>query len=213
MNYRHSFHAGNHADVLKHVALLELLRLLTVKDKPLAYLESHAGAGGYALLQPPRRAAVTNAVGKSGPVASAADSDAEWHSGIGRLWNATGSIPGAASRYLDAVRAWNAGTGQLERYPGSPALAAEALRPQDRLRLCETQPEIAAELRRRLVAIDPRVALVAGDGYQQALKALLPPPERRGLILVDPPYEAQHEEFDLILAALREALRRFPTGV
>jgi 23S rRNA (adenine2030-N6)-methyltransferase len=193
MNYRHSFHAGNHADVLKHITLLALLRLLTAKDKPLAYLETHAGAGGYAL---------------DGP----AERTGEWRDGIGKLWDATGAPPPVA-RYLEAVRAWNAGSPTPVRYPGSPGLAADALRGQDRLRLCETQPEVAAELRRRLSEHDPRVHVFETDGYQQALKALMPPPERRALVLVDPHYEAQLAEFDLIIHALREALGRFPTGV
>ncbi len=195
MNYRHSFHAGNHADVLKHVVLLELLRLLTTKEKPLAYLESHAGAGGYAL---------------GGD--SEAETTGEWRDGIGRLWQADHTPP-AVERYLAAVRAWNAGGNDLQRYPGSPGLAADVLRGQDRLRLCETQTDVAAELERRLGAHDPRVRVLRHDGYQQALKALLPPPERRGLILVDPPYEAQQAEFDTIVAALAEALHRFATGV
>lgn len=192
MNYRHHYHAGNHADVLKHVALLELLRLLTAKDKPLAYLESHAGAGGYILDEE-------------------ADKTGEWRDGIGKLIDASGAPP-AIARYLDAVRAWNAGEAGLRRYPGSPGLAADALRGQDRLRLCESQPAVAAELKRRLADHDPRVQVFVADGYHQALSALLPPPERRGLVLIDPPYEAQLAEFDLVIAALREGLHRFATG-
>ncbi|MFB9069027.1 23S rRNA (adenine(2030)-N(6))-methyltransferase RlmJ [Pseudofulvimonas gallinarii] len=193
MNYRHHFHAGNHADVLKHVALLELLRLLTAKDKPLAYIESHAGAGGYAL-------------------GDEADRTGEWRDGIGRIMAAGDAVPPAVRRYIDAMRGWNAGEGSLRRYPGSPGLAADALRSQDRLRLCETQAEVVAELKRRLADHDPRVTVFARDGYHQALSALLPPPERRALVLVDPPYEAQLAEFDHIIAALREGLRRFATG-
>ena len=192
MNYRHHFHAGNHADVLKHVGLLELLRLLTAKDKPLAYLESHAGAGAYSL-------------------DGEAEKTGEWRDGIGRLLTATDAPP-AVRRYLDAVRAWNAGEASLRRYPGSPGLAADVLRSQDRLRLCESQPEVAAELKRRIADHDPRVQVFTTDGYHQVLSALLPPPERRALVLVDPPYEAQLAEFDLVIAALREGLRRFATG-
>lgn len=196
MNYRHSFHAGNHADVLKHVVLLELLRLLTVKDKPLAYLESHAGAGVYTLDE-----------GGSGDV------EPEWRQGIGRLSASEPGVPVAVRRYLDAVRACNDGKRRWTRYPGSPALAASALRSQDRLRLCESQPEVAQTLNQTVAAADPRVAVLQEDGYQQALKALLPPMERRGLVLVDPPYEARLEEFRRIVPALTEALRRFATGV
>lgn len=193
MNYRHSFHAGNHADVLKHCVLLELLRLLTIKEKPLAYLESHAGAGAYAL-------------------GDDADETGEWRNGIGRLWHAS-EAPPAVERYLAAVRAWNENGAVLHRYPGSPALAADALRAQDRLVLCESQPDIVAELTHRLAGHDARIRVLRADGYQQALKALLPPAERRGLVLVDPPYEAQQAEFGVIIAALREALKRFATGV
>jgi 23S rRNA (adenine2030-N6)-methyltransferase len=191
MNYRHAFHAGNHADVLKHVALLELLRLLTAKDKPLAYVDTHAGAGGYA-------------------IAEEAEKTGEWREGIGRLWEG-GKAPPAIERYLAAVRSWNVGSEALRRYPGSPGLAADALRTQDRLVLCESQPDVAAELTRRLADHDARVRVITGDGYA-TLKALLPPPERRALVLLDPPYEAQLDEFDLIIAALRDALRRFATG-
>mgnify|MGYP001251369406 CR=1 FL=1 len=193
MNYRHSFHAGNHADVLKHIVLLELLRLLTVKDKPLAYFESHAGAGGYAL---------------SGD----AEKTSEWREGIGRLWNVK-DAPSAVEHYLAVVRSWNENGVVLHRYPGSPGLAAHALRAHDRLVLCENQPDVAAELAHRLAGHDARVRVLRADGYQQALKALLPPTERRGLVLIDPPYETQHAEFGLILTALGEALKRFATGV
>jgi 23S rRNA (adenine2030-N6)-methyltransferase len=192
MNYRHHFHAGNHADVLKHVALLELLRLLTAKDKPLAYLESHAGAGGYAL-------------------GEEAEKTGEWRDGIGKLLSATDAPP-AIRNYLNAVRAWNAGESGLRRYPGSPGLAADALRSQDRLRLCESQPAVATELKRRLADHDSRVQVFTADGYHQVLSALLPPPERRALVLIDPPYEAQVAEFDRIIGSLREGLQRFATG-
>jgi 23S rRNA (adenine2030-N6)-methyltransferase len=192
MNYRHVFHAGNHADVFKHVVLLELLRLLLVKPTPIAYLESHAGAGAYAL---------TGDAEKTG----------EWRDGIGRVWDAEGA-PQAVARYLDAVRSWNEGLDGLRRYPGSPGLAADALRADDRIVLCETQNDIADELSKRLAQHDPRVRVIREDGYHNALKALMPPPERRGLVLVDPPYESQQAEFDVITSALRDALKRFATG-
>lgn len=193
MNYRHHFHAGNHADVLKHVALLDLLARLTAKDKPLAYLESHAGAGVYRL-DPSTQA------------------PAEWHDGIARVL-AGANPPPAITRYLAAVRPFAGRKAVPERYPGSPALAAQALRSIDRLALCETQPEVAAELRSRLADRDPRITVFETDGYHQALSALLPPPERRGLVLIDPPYETQHAEFETLVPALREGLRRFATGV
>lgn len=194
MNYRHHFHAGNPADVLKHVVLLELLRLLTLKPTPLAYLESHAGAGAYRLDD------------------AEAQRTGEWREGIGRLW-AAATLPAEVARYRQAVQAWNADSGELRRYPGSPALAADALRAGDRLRLCESEASVADELRRRLAGHDARVQVDVGDGYRQALKAWLPPAERRGLVLVDPPYEAQAAEAQRILPALAAALARFATGV
>lgn len=192
MNYRHAFHAGNHADVLKHVVLMELLRLLVAKDKPLAYLESHAGAGGYLL-------------------GAEAEKTGEWREGIGRLWDAK-DAPGAVARYLDEVHSWNAGSAVLQRYPGSPGIAADLLRSQDRLLLCETQPDVADALVKRLADHDARVRVIREDGYHNALKALLPPIERRALVLIDPPYEAQQAEHKLITTGLRDALQRFATG-
>jgi 23S rRNA (adenine2030-N6)-methyltransferase len=189
MNYRHAFHAGNFADVHKHVVLLALLRALTRKDTPLAYVDTHAGAGAYDL------------------GGEAARRTGEAAGGIGRLHDAAG-LPAAVADYLDAVRGFDAGRGF---YPGSPLLAARALRAQDRLLLCELQPPECAALRLAF-ADDPRAQVMARDGYA-ALKALLPPRERRGLVLVDPPYEAQEAEFDAIAAALDSAIARFATGV
>lgn len=189
MNYRHAFHAGNFADVHKHVVLLALLRALTRKDAPLAYVDTHAGAGAYDLGGESAR--------RTG------ESDA----GIGRIAGA-GPLPAAVADYLAEVRGFDGGRGM---YPGSPVLAARALRAQDRLLLCEVQPAECAALRLAL-ADDPRAQVMARDGYA-ALKALLPPRERRGLVLVDPPYEAQEAEFDAIAAALDAAFARFATGV
>lgn len=202
MNYQHGFHAGNHGDVPKHVVLVELLRLMTVKPAPLAYLDSHAGAGRYCL--------DSVQAGRTG----------EWKAGIGRLIGPAssgqegrppGPVPEAVARYLALVQADNPGP-QGRGYPGSPVLAAALLRPQDRLLLCEWQPEAARKLERSLAAHDRRVQVFQADGYQQVLKALLPPPERRGLILVDPPYE-RRDEFARIISALKAALARFATGV
>ena len=191
MNYRHAFHAGNFADVLKHVVLVGLIEALTRKDKPLAYLETHAGAGGYDL-------------------GGAASRTGEFRDGIGRLWDVEGS-PDPLGRYLDLVRGFDRNAGGLHGYPGSPWLAARLLRPDDRIRLAE----LAAEPARALAVLfgdDRRVRVEARCGYG-ALKAWLPPPERRALVLVDPPFEAQLDEFRAIETALDDALRRFPTGV
>ena len=191
MNYRHAFHAGNFADVFKHAILLGLLDALTAKDKPLCYFDTHAGRGSYRL----------------------DDADAaktgEWRDGIGRLFGAP-DPPKTLRRYLDAIRACNP-DGALRVYPGSPWLAAQASRANDRLVLCETQDGEAAALR-TLFRDDPRVHVHRRDGYA-ALNALLPPREKRGLVLIDPPFEAQEAEFAVIEAALAQARARWPTGV
>lgn len=184
MNYQHQFHAGNHADVLKHTVLLELLAALSAKPTAWFVLDTHAGAGSHEL---------------------AGNLEAE--SGIARLW---GQPSPALEPYLAAVHAHN-GEHKLHRYPGSPLLIAGALRDDDRLACCEIQPEPAAALK-ALFRNDPRVGVHQRDGYA-AIKALLPPAEKRGLVLIDPPYEAQQAEFDTILLALREGLARWPQGI
>ena len=196
MNYRHAFHAGNHADVLKHVVVLALCEALAAKDTPCFALDTHAGRGRYRL------------------DADAAQRTGEALDGIGRLFAETPSDP-LLRRYLDAVAACRAAHG-ANTYPGSPWLLAHALREQDRIACCELQPEEAAVLRSNF-ASDPRVAVHERDGYD-ALRALLPPKQgdtrfARGLVLVDPPYEAQLAEFDTALSALREGLARWPQGV
>jgi 23S rRNA (adenine2030-N6)-methyltransferase len=193
MNYRHGFHAGNHADVLKHLVLLAVLDALMRKDGGLFVLDTHAGRGRYDLA--------------GGQAARTGEAQA----GIGRLQAAAPAGPPALSRYLDAVRQaqdYAPGT-----YPGSPLLIADALRDQDRLAACELQPDEAAALK-DVLAGDPRCHVHARDGYT-ALRGLLPPRDGgtkfvRGLVLIDPPYEAQDGEFPLIVAALREGLERFP---
>jgi 23S rRNA (adenine2030-N6)-methyltransferase len=191
MNYRHAFHAGNFADVFKHAILLALLDALTAKDKPLCHFDTHAGRGNYRLDDP-------EAV-KTG----------EWHEGIGRLLDAR-EVPEPLRRYLAAVRACNPDRSTRE-YPGSPRLAARALRADDRLILCEAQGDEAAALRARFRG-DRRVHVHHRDGYA-AMRALLPPPEKRGLVLIDPPFEAQEGEFTAIESALAGAHARWPNGV
>lgn len=191
MNYRHAFHAGNFADVFKHAVLLALLDALTAKDKPLCYLDTHAGAGVYALDE------------------TRAEKTGEWRDGVARVFEAK-SLPEALHRYRDAIRAFNP-DGALRLYPGSPAIAAHALRKDDRLVLCETQDEEASALREHFRA-DKRVHVHQRDGYA-AMNALLPPAERRGLVLVDPPFEQQADEFRVIETALQAAHVRWPTGV
>lgn len=189
MNYRHAFHVGNHADVLKHAVLLFCLDALRRKPAPFAVLDTHAGRGLYDL--------ASDEAGRS----------PEWRDGIGRLWSWPDPPP-LIARYLAAVRSFNA-DGTLRTYPGSPALTVPALRENDVLIACELHAEEHAALRRAL----PRTGNVqvhARDGWE-ALGALLPPPQRRGLVLIDPPYEAP-DELPRAARALGPALKRFGHG-
>ena len=193
MNYRHAFHAGNHADVLKHVVLLALCDALTAKPAACFALDTHAGRGLYLL---------------DGDQAARTGEAAD---GIARLGGGEGG-PAPVRRYLNAVDACRRAHGQAA-YPGSPWLLAHALREQDAIACCELQPEEAGALRANFRG-DPRVAVHARDGYA-AVAALLPPRVggvrlARGLVLVDPPYELQLAEFDRALGALAEGLRRWP---
>ena len=191
MNYRHAFHAGNFADVDKHVTLGALLDQLCGKDKPWCYVETHAGRGRYDLESPEARRA------------------GEWRDGIGRLEDAV-DLPDAVVRYLDRVRALAGNERQIRVYPGSPLLARAAMREGDRALLAELQPDEATALKSEFRR-DPRVAVHHMDGYQ-ALKALLPPTPRRGLVLIDPPYEPA-DEVARLPARLAAAARRWPTGI
>lgn len=196
MNYRHAFHAGNHADVLKHVVVLALCDALTAKPSPCFALDTHGGRGLYKL------------------DGEAASMTGEAQDGIARLQAEAPRDP-AVQRYLAAVRACRAQHG-AQAYPGSPWLLAHALRDGDRIAACELHPEEAHVLRAHFTG-DPRIAVHARDGYA-AIKALLPPRHgatkfARGLVLIDPPYEAQLAEFDTALAALREGLARWPQGI
>ena len=196
MNYRHGYHAGNFADLLKHAALCELLRLLTAKDKKLFVLDTHAGAGGYDL------------------GGSQARRTGEAEAGIGRLMaeSRTG-MPAAVARYLAAVQAYDRKFGPpggaLHRYPGSPRLVRAALRPGDRFIACEKHPGEALLLKREFAG-DRAVEVRQADGYH-AIKSNLPPVERRALVLIDPPFEAT-DEFEVLARAVRHGLRRFATG-
>ena len=193
MNYRHAFHAGNHADVLKHVVLLALCDALVRKPAPVFALDTHAGRGLYALDAPQ------------------AQRTGEADDGFARLLARPPTDP-AIGRYLDMVQACRSAHGALA-YPGSPWLLAQALREDDRVACCDLQEEEAAALK-AVFADDPRVAVHRRDGYA-AMKALLPPVVAgrryaRGLVLVDPPYEAQLAEFDQARTALRDGLQRWP---
>lgn len=193
MNYRHAFHAGNFADVVKHAVLARIVAHL--KEKPAAFrvIDTHAGAGAYDL---------------GGAEASRTG---EWRDGIGRLIGAQ-LAPAARellAPYLDAIASLNP-AGALKTYPGSPVLGQHWLRSQDRLIACEREPAAAQALTARLRG-DNRARAVAIDGYT-ALNAFVPPKERRGLVLIDPPFE-QPDEQDRIAQGLAAAHRKWPTGI
>lgn len=188
MNYRHAYHAGNFADVMKHAVLALVVEHLKKKEKPFFLLDTHAGTG------------MTDLSGEE------AQKTGEYAQGIARLLAAADPHP-ALGPYLDAVRAL--GGSPLALYPGSPALMAHLARANDRLAFCELHPEDAAALRANFRR-DARVKCHEMDGYT-ALKAMLPPKERRGAVLIDPPFE-DRGEFGTLARALGEATRRFATG-
>jgi len=188
MNYRHSYHAGNFADVLKHVVLIALIEALKAKHTPMAVLDTHAGAGAYSL--------ASEEALKTG----------EFRDGVLRLMHVE-RLPTLLHAYLNLVRVHDG----VQTYPGSPLIAAQMLRDDDRLMLCEVQDAETAALR-QLFARDARVGVHQRDGYQ-AMAALLPPKEKRGLVLIDPPFEAQEQEFRIIEEALAAAHKRFAHGV
>jgi 23S rRNA (adenine2030-N6)-methyltransferase len=182
LNYRHAFHAGNAADCMKHALLIWIVDALLRKPAPIFVLDTHAGIGRYDLL--------------SGP----AERTGEWRDGVARLLHGP---PEPVQRYVALVD-------QLGLYPGSPLLVRALLRPGDRLAACELHPADHAALR-RLFRRDPQVGIHHRDGYE-AIRALLPPKETRGLALIDPPYEAPNE-FDRVLSALQDGAARFNHGV
>jgi 23S rRNA (adenine2030-N6)-methyltransferase len=191
MKYRHTFHAGNFADVHKHVTLLALLAALKKKDKGFLYLDTHAGRGCYDLSTPTAEAAA----------------------GVGRFTAGAHEAPELRD-YAQLLERLRARAGQRHLFPGSPLIAALALRPQDRAVFVEAQGAEAHALEQALAntAGAPGTRVERGDGFER-LRALLPPPQRRGLIFIDPPYEESREEFTRVRSALGEGLRRFPTGV
>ena len=196
MNYRHAFHAGNHADVLKHVVVLALCDALTSKTSACFALDTHAGRGVYQLDD------------------VSAQKTGEAQAGIARLQSAA-ITQQVLQRYLQAVAACKAQHG-AHAYPGSPWLLTHALRAEDRIAACELQPEEAAALK-QYFRDEPRLHVHHRDGYV-AIKALLPPKQgtqkfTRGLVLIDPPYEAQLDEFETALAALQDGLTRWPQGM
>lgn len=201
LSYRHVFHAGNHADVLKHIVLHQTLLYLRQKEAPFFYIDTHAGAGAYALNSDQAR--------KSG----------ESRDGIFRLLEAK-NPPEAVQEYLSLVKAINPGK-KLTRYPGSPCIAELLLREQDRIRLFEMHPTDTKILQENIrlwaeLKTIPkpergkRIIVERKDGFT-SLKSLLPPPSRRAVVLIDPSYEVK-QDYQSVLTALAEAQKRFPTG-
>jgi 23S rRNA (adenine2030-N6)-methyltransferase len=194
MNYLHGFHAGNFADVFKHVFLARALVYLTKKPAALRYIDTHAGAGRYDLDD------------------EAARRSPEWRDGIARLLKAKppADIAALLAPYLEAVGRFDAESGRPESYPGSPAVAQHLLRAEDRIALCEAHPKEHEKLMAAL-GRDKRLRISSADGYL-GLNAYVPPVERRGLVLIDPPYE-DTDEADKVVAALGKALNKWPRGV
>jgi 23S rRNA (adenine2030-N6)-methyltransferase len=190
-SYRHGFHAGNHADVLKHVVLVQLLAYLTAKEVPLWYVDTHAGAGAYAL------------------DGAFAQKKGEYKDGIGRLWGRT-DLPPMVSDYLIQIKKLNP-DGELRLYPGSPQIALQMLRKQDHLQLYELHSTESKVLQKHFSSVKRQVSVQAKDGFA-ALKAVLPPASRRALVLIDPSYEDK-TDYAKVVSTLQDALSRFATGV
>jgi 23S rRNA (adenine2030-N6)-methyltransferase len=193
MNYRHAFHAGNFADVIKHIVLVRILVHLQEKNAAFRVIDTHAGAGLYDL--------AGEEAARSG----------EWRTGIGRIMQARFSERAFAlvKPYLDIVRSFNPPGSELKAYPGSPLIARSLLRPQDRLTACEVE----ADARKALIDAlrrDTQARVVDLDGWT-ALPAFVPPKERRGVVLIDPPYERK-DEFERLAAGFTAAFAKWPTG-
>ncbi|MES4614949.1 MAG: 23S rRNA (adenine(2030)-N(6))-methyltransferase RlmJ [Ewingella sp.] len=189
LSYRHSFHAGNHADVLKHTVQSLIIESLKEKEKPFLYLDTHAGAGRYLL---------------SG---EHAERTGEYLEGIARIWQREDQ-PAELAAYMSAIKHFNRNE-SLRYYPGSPLIARQLLREEDKLHLTELHPSDFPLLRSEFQK-DNRARVVREDGYQQ-LKAQLPPQSRRGLILMDPPYELKTDYQDVV-KGIQEGYKRFATG-
>src|SRR5215813_6377099 len=193
MNYRHAFHAGGFADVIKHIVLTRILTYLHEKPAAFRVIDSHAGAGLYDLTSDEAR--------RGG----------EWLTGIARIMQARFSeaVLSLLKPYLDIVRAFNPHPASLVAYPGSPLFARALLRPQDRLTACEVEPSARRALIEALRR-DPQARVVDLDGWT-ALPAFVPPNERRGLVLIDPPFEAK-DEFERLASGFAAAFAKWPTG-
>ena len=190
LSYRHAFHAGNHGDVLKHLILTQTLEYMRHKEKPFVYIDTHAGAGCYDLMD------------------DWAQKNREFNGGIAQLWQRN-DLPASMVSYINLVKAMNP-TLALSQYPGSPWIARQLMRPGDKCRLYELH---SSEIDNLLscFAGDKSVIIEHGDGYA-ALKAQLPPRERRAVVLMDPSYEKK-QDFSQVVDVLKDAYRRFATGV
>ncbi|WP_443090905.1 23S rRNA (adenine(2030)-N(6))-methyltransferase RlmJ [Basfia succiniciproducens] len=191
LSYRHSFHAGNHADVVKHIVEMLIIENLTQKEKGFYYLDTHSGVGRYRLFS------------------QESEKTAEFEEGIARLWQRD-DLPEEVQRYVDLIKKLNYGGKELRYYAGSPLIAAQMLRPQDRGLLVELHPTDFPLLRNNFKEFK-NISVKRDDGFQQ-VKATLPPKERRGLVLMDPPYEMK-EDYDLVVNAIVEGYKRFATGI
>lgn len=190
LSYRHAFHAGNHADVLKHFVFRQVIQYFNQKDKPYWVIDTHAGAGMYSL--------------DTGYAAQ----NAEYETGIGKLWHEK-SLPSDLKEYVDFIYSLNP-QGKLQFYPGSPACAETLMRGDDKLRLFELHPNDFKLLARNYPLGNKRIMLKQESGFD-GLKALLPPPSRRGIVLIDPPYE-EKQDYQRVIEALKDSLQRFSTG-
>ena len=194
LSYRHAFHAGNHADVLKHFVLKEVLQYAAQKDKPFWYVDTHAGAGMYALDK------------------GYAQQNAEFKDGVERLWHGH-ELPAPLLDYVELIRRLNP-KGELKLYPGSPAIARELLRQDDRMRLFELHTNDSKLLRQEFLVDKPnankQIVVETQDGFA-GLKALLPPPPKRAVVLIDPPYEDK-SDYQRVVEAIKDSLERFAIG-
>ena len=191
LSYRHAFHAGNHADVLKHFVLVQLLRYLNQKDKPWWFIDTHAGAGAYKL------------------DSEYAKKNAEFEGGISRLWRHA-DLPAPLADYVAQVKLLNPGD-RLRHYPGSPLIALNLARHDDHLRLFELHSTDCRLLEHNFADVARRVAIRQADGFAE-IKSVLPPQPRRGLTLIDPSYEDK-QDYVRVIGALKEGISRFATGM
>lgn len=191
LSYRHSFHTGNHADVVKHIVEMLIIENLKQKEKGFYYLDTHSGVGRYRLFS------------------EEAEKTAEFREGIARLWERD-DLPEEVQRYVNMIKKLNYGGKELRYYAGSPLIAAQMLRTQDRGLLTELHPADYPILRNNFKEFH-NIMVKRDDGFQK-LKATLPPKERRGLVLIDPPYEMK-EDYDLVVNAIEEGYKRFATGI